>query len=424
MDVIELIYRLAVALAIGAVIGLERGWTAREEAEGERTAGIRTLALTGLLGGVWGALAKEFGEAGAIALAAAFVAFTAAFTLFRYREAVADRTFGVTTVVAGMLAFALGAFAVAGEMQAAAAGGVAVAVILASKSQLHTWLQRLSWKELRSVLVLLVMTVILLPLLPNRAVDPWEAVNPFQIWLLTVMIAAISFVGYVALKLAGQVKGALITAVAGGLASSTAVTVTMARLARDHPEHATSLLAGVLIAAATMLTRVLVVVAIIHFALVTRLLLPLGLAACAFVAMAFFVIQRRTENGEDGGAVKLKNPLDLPMVFRFGALLTVVTVLGKIAASHAGAAGVYALAFVSGIVDVDAITLSMSQISKETLDMGVAASAILIVVTVNTVAKAGLAWIGGGAAFGLRTFLASTVAIAAGLLGLWFAQAL
>jgi len=137
VDTFELVGRLAIALAIGLVIGIKRGWKQREEAEGERAAGLRTHALSGLLGGIWGALALNTGRAGVIALALAFAAFTAAIAVFRYREMVHDKTFGATTVVAAMLAFALGALAVTGDRTAAAAAGVATAMLLALKAALH-----------------------------------------------------------------------------------------------------------------------------------------------------------------------------------------------------------------------------------------------------------------------------------------------
>ncbi|MGC1861159.1 MAG: MgtC/SapB family protein, partial [Methylocystis sp.] len=149
MDTVELFQRLSVALAIGLLIGLERGWQAREDREGERSAGLRTHALASLLGAVWGAISNQTGIGGAVALGIAFFIFSAAIILFRYRETSHDGTFGATTVMAAMLAFALGALAVVGDMQAAIAAGVAATGLLALKSSLHGWMRRLTWPELR-----------------------------------------------------------------------------------------------------------------------------------------------------------------------------------------------------------------------------------------------------------------------------------
>ena len=247
MDTFELLQRLSVALAIGLIIGLERGWQSRDHPEGGRAAGLRTHALCALLGGVWGAIAQTKGVDGVLALGLAFSAFSAAIIVFRYRETAHEGTFGATTVVAAMLAFTLGSFAVVGDVQAAAAAGVAVAGLLSLKRVLHDWLIRLSWDELRSALVLLAMTCVLLPLLPNHTVDPWSAINPFELWLMTIMIAAISFVGYAAIKFAGIGAGAVIMGVAGGLTSSTAVTMTLSKLAGEHPGGNRALGAGIVL---------------------------------------------------------------------------------------------------------------------------------------------------------------------------------
>lgn len=424
METFELFERLSVALAIGLLIGLERGWKARHEPEGGRAAGLRTHALAGLLGGVWGALATARGEGGLIALAIVFATFSGAVVLFRYREAVDEGTYGVTTVIAAMLAFALGAFAMLGDMSAAAATGVAVAALLAFKGVLHAWVQRLSWTELRSGLLLLAMTFIMLPLLPNRAVDPWGALNPFELWLMTVLIAAISFAGYIAIKVVGERHGIIMTGVAGGLASSTAVTVTMAELAREHPEKRDPLIAGVLFSSATMMARVLAVVAALGTALLPLIIVPVVLAGMVFVAAGFFFMKEEGEDGVEERRLKLQNPFEIVTVLKFGALLTVVTVLAKLLVHNGQGGGIYALAAFSGIADVDAITLSMSRLASDPSSVTVAANAILIVVAVNTVSKAVLGWMTGGQQVGERLMFVAAVAVAVGLAGAFVAPTL
>lgn len=417
MDTIELSQRFGVGLAIGLLIGLERGWQARGEADGERAAGLRTHTLAALLGCVWGAIASLRGEGGAVALGMAFSVFGAGIILFRYREARHDGTFGATTVLAAMLSFALGAFAVMGDMQVAAAAGVVSAALLALKAVLHDWLRRLTWAELRSALVLLAMTCIVLPLLPHRPIDPWGAVNPFAIWLLTVMIAVISFGGYVAIKLAGERSGILISSVAGGLASSTAVTVTLAELAREHPEHGRTLTAGVLISGFTMMVRVLVVAGVVNAQLIERLAPALASAALVMIGAALYLLRRDRAPAEGAHPIKLDNPLDLVTVLKFGVLLTVVIVLAKVAMATAGQAGAYALAAFSGIADVDAITLSMAQVGAAAIGPAAAAAAIAIAVAVNTISKAVMAWVVGGAAFGRRIMAVSVLSLAVGVAG-------
>jgi uncharacterized membrane protein (DUF4010 family) len=413
METIELFQRLTVALAIGLLIGLERGWQAREDTEGERAAGFRTHAVAALLGGVWGAISNQTGVGGAVALGLAFVVFAAAISLFRYREAVHDETFGATSAVAAMLAFALGALTVVGDMQAAAAAGVAVTGLLALKTPLHGWIRRVTWPELRSGLVLLAMTVILLPLLPQRTIDPWQAINPFEIWLLTVMIAAISFLGYIAVKAGGETSGVAITGIAGGFASSTAVTLTMARLAREHREQKTLFAAGALFAGATMFVRVLAIVAVINLDMLSALAAPFAAAAAVLALSALVWMRRAMVESPGGDRFEPRNPLDLGVVARFGLLLTAISVLARLATRAAGGAGAVALAALSGLADVDAITLSMARLDRAALTFDEAAAAIGVALVVNTIAKAALTWWVGGTGIGWRVSFASAMAIAA-----------
>ncbi|MEQ1711165.1 MAG: DUF4010 domain-containing protein, partial [Hyphomicrobium sp.] len=290
------------------------------------------------------------------------------------------------------------------------------------KSALHTWVARLSWQELRSALLLLAMTFILLPVLPNRTVDPWATINPFELWLMTIVLAAISFAGYVAIKVAGDRGGSIITGIAGGLASSTAVTLTLSRLARDHPAQRTHLLAGILLSGATMMGRVLVVTALVNSALLGRLAAPIALAGLTLGGIGL-VLLAITASARDGEVqpLHLVNPFELGTVLQLGALLTLVTIAAKALTATAGAMGAYALAAVSGLADVDAVTLSMSRLAMGPLGPDTAARAIGIVVAVNTLAKAALGWITGGFELGSRLLAASLAAITAGALGYAFA---
>ena len=413
METVELFQRFSLAVAIGLLIGVERGWQERLDPEGGRSAGLRTLALSGLLGGTWGALASAGGAAGLVALSLAFIVFSLVLAVFRYRETEAEGTFGATTLVAGMLAFALGAYAVLGNQNVAAAAGVVATALLALKRMLHDWLRRLSWLELRSALVLLAMTFLLLPVLPNREVSQLGGLNPYEIWLLTILIAAISFAGYVAVKIVGSERGIVLTALAAGLVSSTAVTVTLARLAKQHPERARLMAGGALIAGATMIARVLAVVAVVEAALLAQLGLPI--AAAGVVLMAFAVYLIRSDGGDDNATpIALRNPFELSTVLQFGALLAVIMLATRLVGAFAGDSGLVALAAVSGIADVDAITLSMARQAGGPVSIPAAALAILVAVAVNTVSKALLAWITGGRAAGKPMLVGAALALAAG----------
>lgn len=421
LSVEETIRRLSIALAIGLLIGLERGWQARAENEGERTAGLRTHALAALLGGVWGALTAPFGGVGVVALAIAFAVLVAVVTVFRYREAIHDESFGATTVVALMLCFGLGALAVTGQEVAAAAAAVATTVLLAFKQPLHGWVKRLTWLELRSALTLLAMSFILAPVLPDHPIDPWGAVNPQELWLLTVLIGVISFAGYVAVKLVGDRRGVAVAGLAGGLVSTTAATAAMARLARAAPREVDLLAASAVFANAMMAPRLFVVLGLTNVDLFLRLAAPLAAGGLAY-GLAGVLLMRRGAAGAGGAeasAMMLRNPLDIVSVLGFGALLAAMMTLAKLATQFAGAAGAYVLAALSGIADVDAISLTMARHGHEEIGAYAAALAILLAIAANAASKVVMGFFIGGRAIGLRIFAASAFALAAGA-AVWF----
>ncbi len=424
MDTFELIQRLAVALAIGLLIGIERGWQQRKEAEGERAVGLRTHALAGLLGGAWGAIARGTGDWGVVALGLAFMTFAGAIVVFRLRQVEHDKTYGATTVVAAMIAFALGAMAVLGDQTVAAAAGVATAILLALKAALHTWLQRLTWEELRAGLILLAMTVILLPVLPDREIAAWFPINPREVWLLTILIAGLSFAGYLAIRIAGPQLGVLLSGIAGGLVSSTATTLNMARLAHRHVERTKLFAAAIMLSSAVMMLRVIFLVGVINASLLQLIAPPLLLAVLAQGVLAGYLGNWARDTETVDQPLTLKNPFDLGVVLAFGALLAIIMVLTKLLASWAGAGGAMALAAISGTFDVDAISLSLARLVPGGLDASTAVYAILVAVVANSLTKIALAWTTGGTALGKLFAGGVAAAFLAGGIGLWGATAL
>ncbi|WP_457795550.1 MgtC/SapB family protein [Methylocystis sp. S23] len=423
MGTAELIQRLFVALAIGLLIGLERGWRTREEQEGERAAGLRTHGLAALLGGVWGAVAMQFAhDGGAVALGAAFLLFGALIGLFRYRETIHNQTFGATTLIGVLLAFALGAFAVVGDRLAAAAAAVATTALLALKTLLHGWVQRLTWIELRSALALLAMSFILLPVLPDEAIDRWGAVNPHDLWLMTVLIGVISFAGYIAVRLVGYRRGVAVAGMAGGLASSTAATAALSRIAGEHPEQVNVLAAGAIFANAMMAPRVLAILSFVNPEFGLRLAAPLvAVGLVYFLAGGALMRIGAMDDESERNPLTIGNPLDLPAVLKFGALLAAVMILSKIVTKFGGSSGAYALALISGVADVDAISLTMASQGVGEIGAGAAALSVLLAIFSNTVVKVGIAWAVGGFAMGRRVGATSALALAAGLAAMAFA---
>jgi uncharacterized membrane protein (DUF4010 family) len=410
MDRDDLFLRLGLALAIGFLIGLERGWKAREEEEGQRTAGLRTYSLIGLLGGIFAALTKDQNF---LLLASGFVVVSGTLAAFLWREGVSEDDFSATSVVAVMLTYMLGAFSVLGEPVVAAGAGVATALLLATKAKLHGWLARITWPELHAGLLLAAMTFIALPLLPNRAVDPYGAVNPYELWLMTILIAAVSFIGYASIRIAGPERGTVMAAGAGGAVNSTAATLTLARLARDNPDRVRLLGGSVILAGAVMLLRVLVIVAVINLTLAASLAPALAAGAVAMAILALWHTRSAPEGKKKGSAdLKLENPFRLREVLRFGLLLSVIMVLAVAARNFFGEAGLIGLAAISGLADVDAITLSMAKAAQASAASG-PALAILTAVGVNTIAKTGYAAYVGGRRIGVIVAVGTVLGFAA-----------
>jgi uncharacterized membrane protein (DUF4010 family) len=416
MEFSDILTRFAVALGVGLLFGLERGWRSRDEQPGQRTAGIRTFAITGLLGGSTGALASAVGGVGAgLVIGVGFAAYAAAITLFVREENRAEKNFSATTAVAGMLTFALGAYALIGDMRVASAAAVAATAILASRELLHSLVARITWPELRAAFVLLAMTFIALPLLPDRDVGPLGGINPREVWLIAIVLAAVSFVGYVAVKAVGATRGVLLAAAAGGMASSTAVMMNNARHAAAGEGAPRVLAAGAMLATAISILRTIAVVGVLNRDVLSAVVIPLAAAAVAAVASAL-LLAFRNSNGTDDSA-KLRNPFDLKVVLGFAALLAVMEVLARVVAEQFGGAGAYVGALVAGFADVDAVTVSMTRLAPSTLTAQQSAIAVLIAVASNTLGKLTIGVAVGRGWFAVAILLASAAALAAGALG-------
>jgi uncharacterized membrane protein (DUF4010 family) len=404
----SLIPQLGLALAIGLLVGLERGWRERDTPDGGRTAGIRTYGISGLLGGVAAALGLSLNTPAV--LIAAFLAFTAVFAWYKARESLHDESFSVTGVIAALAVFALGALAVAGDQRAAAAGGAALAAVLASRDVLHGLLRKISWIELRSALVLAVMTAIVLPLLPARAIDPWGGFNPQQIWLFTVLTAAISFLGYIAVRAFGTTRGVLVSGLAGALVSSTAVTVALARTAAAGG-NPWPLAGAAALAACVSILRVAGVVAIVAPTLLgvsgaAMLAAVAGFAACG----ALFL--RRGQLDADGAELP-RNPFELGPLLVFAIFFAVVSTISA-ALSAGSSGGMIAASALSGLFDVDVAVLSALRLLGQSASPEAVGHAVLLALASNAVGRLSVAVATGPVGFWLPYAGATILAAALG----------
>lgn len=404
-------WRLTVALAVGLMVGMERGWKGREAGEGEREIGLRTLTLIGLVGGLCGLLSSQLDG---LLIGMVFIGLAILLGLvYRVKSRESD-DLGLTTEIAALATFLLAALAGLGHLTLAAAGAVVAAALLGYKGRLHGWLRALNRAELAAVLKLLLISVVLLPLLPNRGYGPWGALNPYVIWWMVVLIAAISFVGYFAVRIAGARAGIVFTAVFGGLASSTATTLNLSRLARRDKADRRLLAAGVLLACATMFPRMVLVATLIHPPLLFELIPPAAAMMLLILGPAVWMM-RAKNHSVDSADLLPTNPLELRSALLFGALLAVVMLLGQALTEWFGDAGVLALAAASGVADVDAITLSLSRMAEGDLAVTTAVLGIIIAAAVNTLFKAGLALSVAGTELGKRAFAPMVAATVVGL---------
>jgi uncharacterized membrane protein (DUF4010 family) len=406
-----------IAVLLGALVGIEREKHRRErKAKTEQTAGLRTFILFALLGACTAWLSRVFESywivAAGLLITGAFVVAGYVVTTRGQKEAV-----GLTTEVAVIIVFVLGAIDMLGGTEIAIALAVITTAVLAYKDPMHGFVKQLGWDDVYSGLQLLIATFVALPLLPDKPIDPWGALNPYALWLLVILISGLSLVGYALTRWLGPGKGALLTGFAGGLVASTAVTVSFAREARTNPVDTMAFASGILVAWATMFARVLVLVAVVNRTLLGPLFLPFAAMGLVAAGAAALIYLRSDPDGKGASArdnLRVANPFSITSAAKFAAFFAVVLVAVKIAQDNFSDSGVYAVAALAGLTDVDAITLSMAELAK-TGSAQVAVIAIVIASLVNTAVKCGIAFVLGGPALGRPLLLAIGAMLIAGL---------
>jgi uncharacterized membrane protein (DUF4010 family) len=387
-----LLYRLAVALGIGVIVGIERGWKTRDQHGGRRPAGIRTFTLAALFGGVLAAISTPDRYA---LLAAGALVLGALVIVGYFITARESRDFGMTTELALLTTYGLGAVAVRGAPFDAAAAGVVMTLALGLKTEMHAAIERLDRRELLATLQLVAIAAVLVPLLPQRNLGPWEAINPRVIGMLVLLIAAVSYAGYFAVRVLGARLGIMLTAFFGGLTSSTAITVAYARRARDAAADPAMLGAGIVVAAATMVPRLAIEIGAVNASLLPALWPPLAALAAIPLIGAAWIGRRRS--AATPGEIRLANPLQLQSALGFGLLLSAFFIAAEALRRWLGDSGVYAMAAAAGLADVDAIGLTLARAAGHSIAPTTAARAIVLATLVNTAVKASLAALLGGA---------------------------
>jgi uncharacterized membrane protein (DUF4010 family) len=373
---VEIVVKLGISIALGGLAGLEREY-ARKDVQVHEFAGIRTFILTAMMGTISAMLGFWF-------FVICFGAFSALVALAYY--ALSQRgAIGGTTEVATLIIFIVGGLVYFEHLIAAATVAVVTTAFLSIKPVLHKFARGLSREDVYATLKLAIVMIVILPILPNETYGPLDVLNPFYIWLMVVFISCIGFAGYVAVKVLGA-RGVGLTGLLGGLVSSTAVALAFSHRSKESVSLTRSFAIGITVASMIMFPRILLEVAVLNQSLFWMLLGPM-LAMTAVGALAsvlLLVRERRTETKE----VDLKNPFSVMQALKFGLFFMVILLAAKAAQVYFGDAGIYAASALSGLTDVDAITLSMASLAgTDDLSNLTASIAIILAAISNTLVK-------------------------------------
>ncbi len=409
----------AIALALGLLVGVERQRSQTHTDPKFLPGGIRTFPLVALLGCCAAWSAEHVHPLGLVAVATIVGALVvASYILTGLRG-----DHGMATALASVLTFIFGVMAYAKQPLVAAALAVTTTALLSLRRPLHELAKRIEEADLYAALKLAALTVVVLPVLPDTELGPkpYDIFNPFKIWLLVVMIAAIAFGGYVGSKLLGPGRGIVAIGALGGLASSTAVTLSLSGRSKEAPDSSRTFALGIAIAWAIMFGRVLFEVGVVAPSVAVRLAVPMGCSMVAAIAGAgvLYWHSRRA----DPPAISFTNPFSIFSAMRFGAIFAIAILVARFAQLTFQDAGVVAAAALTGAVDVDAVTLSISKLAvKGDVSHGTAVTAIMTAAASNTVSKAVLASAIGSRALAKALLPLVALTLAAGAAGVLLAR--
>ncbi len=380
---------MLVSASLGALIGTIRQWgQQREQKPDDGFAGVRTFTLWALLGCTSAAISAEFIPATFIAtllLIGGHLILRGVFGRINFK-------IGFTTTAASLLTFLMGGLVYWQHTQAAVVLSAGTMLLLGLKQPIHAWTRKFTEGDIRSTLQFVAITGVILPLVPNRSFGPYDAFNPHSMWLMVVLISGLGFIGYLLMRFLGANAGVTVTGLVGGLASSTATTLAFSRRSREDPASSGAYILAVVLASLVMLARVAAVVLALQreiFAFVWPTLLAMSLPGIAYAGWRLLV---RPPTSGSLGAPDLKNPLSLSIAIKFAAIYSLITLLVRAVSEEEFTRGLLAVAFLSGLTDVDAVTLTTIDSAKSgALATAIAAQVIVIATVANTLAKAAIA---------------------------------
>ncbi len=412
--------RLGIALGLGLLIGLEREYSRIPEHK-SRAAGFRTHGLIALLGVLTALLAALAGPAVVpVALGLLGLMVITSYVLLWLREP--SGGLGITSEVTIILTFVIGALVAYGRTREAVVATGATCVMLSAKNPMHRFVDALSTTEWIATMKFAVITLVVLPVLPNESYGPYHAFNPFKLWFLVVLISGISFFGYVLNRAVGTKWGMALTGLIGGLASSTAVTLANARRAREQPQLAENLALATVLACTVMLPRLLLIIAAVCPSLLAPTAIPFGVMLLVSAVYSWLLFKRSSRPADldpdhAPTEAELANPFELGPALKFAAVFMAVTFLVKWArATGLGQGGIYLVSFVSGLVETDAIVVTLAEQASAAMGLAARHAVVGIVLAAigNSLLKSGLACGLGGWQHGRKVLLGLLLSALAG----------
>lgn len=413
MNLAPLLLSTIAAAGLGAMIGLIRQWSEQSgRTSPAEFSGLRTFTFWSVLGCVAAFLSEEYSPA-VLPVVVAVVGAHLALQARRGDESAP----GSTTFAATLLTLLVGALVHWEHGEEAILVAALTVVLLGIKSPVHAWTKKFTETDIRAALQFVAITGVILPLVPHEDMGPYGGFNPYSTWMMVVIISGVGFVGYVLMRLLDAQAGIFLTSLLGGIASSTATTLAFSRRSREDPASAAYYALGVAVACTVMLPRVLVILGLVNRPLALQLLLPFGAMALPGIACAAFIWWRQRDGKDRTEKPAIGNPLSLMTAIKFAAIYAVISFLVKAATASGRLEGsLLPLAFVSGLTDLDAITLSLARNLNPGEDgLGLVARAIVVAAMANSLLKGVLAvWLGRGALRGyIAVMMAVTIAIGA-----------
>ncbi len=379
-ELFTLIQKLGIAILIGALIGLEREHSRTPGAKS--FAGIRTFPLIAMYGFISAMLASYINFAYYFGFVVSIIILVG---LSYYNTSRVGRI-GITTELSALMVFVLGSMIYWNFILIAAIVAVIMAVFLSLKIQLHQFVESVTGEDIFAVLKLSIVTIIILPLLPERSFGPNNVINLRLIWMMVIFIALISFLGYVLTKYVGYKKGISVTSIFGGLVSSTALTFSFAKKSKENDSLSTNFGVGILIATTMVFPKVLLEIAVVNSELAKAAVIPIVIFM--IVGLVLSLIMWKRINAVELTGINLKNPFELKSALYFGLIFGAILLFSKLAQSNFGDRGSYIVSFISGLTNIDAITLTMAQLSaKNTISSVVALNSIIIALFANLLFK-------------------------------------